>query len=242
MPARASHSQTGFSMIELLIALSIFFLVLGGLFQIFGPSNVMYLAGQRKLDAQQSARVVMDMIVRQLRMAGYYPENFDANAGNDIAAGNRNAIQIATNTGLVIFGAATDCLDANADGMCDPDQTLAGARSQIFLFCLNGTELLTKTGPAGAAASYTCNADNPGQQVLGNNITGLTFTYFDVDNMVLAGPLDGQNLGVAPDFAVTTQRDAVRSVAITLTAQENVPGQSAQIYTLTSNVRLRNPN
>jgi len=33
----------------------------------------------------------------------------------------------------------------------------------------------------------------------------------------------------------------VRRIVITVTARENVPGQPAQTYTLTSDVRLRNP-
>ena len=37
------------------------------------------------------------------------------------------------------------------------------------------------------------------------------------------------------------QRAAVRRVVITLTARESVPNQPPQTYTLTSDVRLRNP-
>jgi hypothetical protein len=33
----------------------------------------------------------------------------------------------------------------------------------------------------------------------------------------------------------------VRRIVIMVTARENVPGQPAQTYTLTSDVRLRNP-
>ena len=43
------HGQRGFTIIEVLIALSLFFLVMTGIFQLFGPSNVMYAAGQRKV-------------------------------------------------------------------------------------------------------------------------------------------------------------------------------------------------
>jgi type II secretory pathway pseudopilin PulG len=240
MTTRQANTPAGFTIVELLIAISVFFLVLAGLFSILGPSNAMYSAGHRKLDVQQSARVAMDMIVRELRMAGYFPENFDATPGNDIAVADRNAVQVGTDTGLAIYGAATGCLDGNADGLCDADQTPLGPRSRVFLFCLNGTNLVAKVNALGVADSYTCTATNVEQQVLATNITALTFTYFDINNAVLPGPLDGQGLGVAPAFAVTAQRAAVRSVAITLTAQDAVPGQAPQVYTLRSNVRLRN--
>jgi hypothetical protein len=50
-------------------------------------------------------------------------------------------------------------------------------------------------------------------------------------------------MNVLPPFASVTQRSAARTVVVTLTAQESVPGQSqAQEYTLTQVVRLRNMN
>jgi prepilin-type N-terminal cleavage/methylation domain-containing protein len=234
-----AHGQSGFTLIEVLIALSLFFLIMTGIFQLFGPSNVMYTAGARKVDVQQGGRVGMDMLVRQIRMAGYFPENFDTPGnGNDVLPVNRNPIHVGTATALAIYGAANGCLDANNDQICDDPQP--AGRSQVFLFCLAGNTLLSKAGPLGAASSYDC-SDTAMTQVVADNITGLTFTYFDQDHNQLAGSLDGQGLGL-PGFAVTTQRAAVRTIVITMTAQENVPGQAPQTYTLTTNVRLRNMN
>src|SRR5881392_3642597 len=82
-PARLRR-QDGFTMVELLVALSIFMLIVVGILQIFEPSNAANLSSQRKLSVQQNGRVAMDVVVRQIRMAGYYPENFDANPLNDI--------------------------------------------------------------------------------------------------------------------------------------------------------------
>jgi hypothetical protein len=206
----------------MLIALSIFFLVLGGIFQIYGPSNAMYAAGHRKLDLQQSARVAMDTMVRQLRMAGYFPENFDANVGNDVA----NALHIATDGAVAIAG--------------DTDGTGA---SNVFMFCLDAGSLRVLR-EAVATASYQCTNG----QILVDNVTNLRFAYYDVNNAPLPDPptgpysLDGQNAGVAPSFADLTQRGAVRTVVITVTTQQNVPGQAPQVYSLTSDVRLRNVN
>jgi|SRR5262245_17243496 len=243
MIGRHAHGQGGFTLIEVLIALSLFFLIMTGIFQLFGPSNVMYTAGQRKVDVQQSGRVGMDMMVRQIRMAGYFPENFDTpGTGNDIAPANMNPIQAGTRTALAIYGAANGCRDANNDGICDDPQP--AGQSQVFLFCLAGTSLLSKVGPPGVASSYDC-SDTAQTQVIADNITSLTFTYFDANHVELAAPLDGQGLGpppAAPAFAVTAARVAVRTVVITMTSQENVVGQAPQTYTLSTNVRLRNMN
>lgn len=238
MTARA-HTQSGFTLIEVLIALTLFFLIMTGIFQLLGPSNVMYTAGSRKVDVQQGGRVGMDMLVRQIRMAGYFPENFDTpGTGNDVLPANRNPIQVGTATALAIYGAANGCQDGNNDGICDDPQP--ATPSQVFLFCLTGNTLLSKVGPVGAADSYNC-ADTAQTQVVADNITALTFAYFDQDHVQLAAPLDGQGLGI-PGFGVTTARAAVRTVVITMTAQENVPGQAPQTYTLSTNVRLRNMN
>jgi hypothetical protein len=223
MASQAPQGPRGFTIVEMLIAFAVFFLVLGGIFQIFGPSNVMYAAGHRKLDLQQSARVAMDTMVRQLRMAGYFPENFDANAANDVA----NPIHIATDGAVAIAG--------------DTDGTGA---SNVFTFCLNGGSLQVLR-EAVATASYQCTTNG---QVLVDNVTNLRFAYFDANNAPLPDPptgpyaLDGQNAGVAPTFLDLTQRGAVRTVVITVTTQQNVPGQAPQVYTLTSDVRLRNVN
>jgi hypothetical protein len=95
----------------------------------------------------------------------------------------------------------------------------------------------------GAAGSYTCSSGD----VLAESVTNLAFAYYDANNNPVpdppAGPyqLDAQGAGAAPTFANTTQRSAVRRVVITLTARESVPNQPPQTYTLTSDVRLRNP-
>jgi type II secretory pathway pseudopilin PulG len=223
MSSQAPQGPRGFTIVEMLIAFSVFFLVLGGIFQIFGPSNVMYAAGHRKLDLQQSARVAMDTMVRQMRMAGYFPENFDANVANDVA----NAVHIATDGAVAIAG--------------DTDGT---GTSNVFTFCLNAGSLQVLR-EAVATASYQCATNG---QILVDNVTNLRFAYFDANNAPLPDPptgpyaLDGQNAGVAPSFADLTQRGAVRTVVITVTTQQSVPGQAPQVYTLTSDVRLRNVN
>lgn len=253
---RLRHLVTGpagFTMIELLIALAIFMLVLGGIFSMFGPSNALYASGQRKVNSQQSARLAMDMLVRQIRMAGYFPENYDTAPGcgvlncNDIPLPTvdptRTAIQIATNNTLAIYGAANGCIDNNADGVCDADQT---GRSQVFFFCLNGTNLVSKAGPQGNNGSYSCTINNQDVDVIADGITNLSFVYLDVNGVTVPNPanapyqLDGQGPGGIPGFGVTAQRSTVQTVVITMTAQQNVPGQAPEIYNLSSSVRVRN--
>jgi len=222
MRASTLRGQAGFTLVELMVAMSIFLLILVGIFQVFDPSHRAYQTSERKLDVQQNARVAMDTMARQIRMTGYFPENIDTDTANDLS----NRIQAASESALAIAG--------DLDG--------SGA-SNAFTFCLDNTGLRRVRGAIGTAASYTC----ANGQLLAESVTALTFAYFDSANNPIPNPptapynLDGQAFGVAPAFATTTERAAVRRIVIMVTARESVPGQPAQTYTLASDVRLRNP-
>jgi prepilin-type N-terminal cleavage/methylation domain-containing protein len=218
---RAFGRQDGFTLVELMVAMSIFLLILVGIFQVFDPSRNAYQVSERKLDVQQNARVAMDRMSRQLRMTGYFPENIDNNPANDLS----NSIQVATDSALSVSG--------------DLDELGA---SSAYTFCLNGG-LRRVSGAIGAAGSYTC----AGGQLMAESVTALSFAYFDSANNPVPNPpgapfnLDGQGLGAAPAFVNVAQRSIVRRIVISVTAQESVPSQGTQTYTLTSDVRIRNP-
>lgn len=241
MRAPAIRGQAGFTLVELMVAMSIFLLILVGIFQVFDPSHSAYLTSERKLGVQQNARVAMDVMSRQIRMAGYFPENVDqGGTANDVA--NPERLQVGTNAALAVAG--------DLDGACaDPAQTTCAANSsRAFTFCLDSSGppnsgLRRVPGNLGVAASYTC----AGGDLLAESVTALSFAYFDSANNPVPNPptgpysLDGEGLGVAPAFVTTAERAAVRRIVITVTARENVPNQPAQTYTLASDVRLRNP-
>jgi len=222
MAARAVARDAGFTIVEVLVALSIVVLILVGIMQVFEPSTLAYPSAQRTLTAQRNGRTAMDAMARQIRMAGYFPENIDAVAAND----QSNSVEVATNTAIAVAG------DLDGTGV-----------SNTFLFCLDGDRLRRVHGPRGAASSYTCDSG----AVLADGVKHLGFAYYDGNNDPLPNPstaayeLDGQAVGAPPSFATTTERAAIRRVVITLSAVEAVPNQPPQTYTLTSDVRLRNP-
>jgi hypothetical protein len=61
-----------------------------------------------------------------------------------------------------------------------------------------------------------------------------------VNNVLLPASLDGQTLNGALPAGATTDRDAVRTILVTMTVRENIPHQAPQTYRLTSTIRLRN--
>lgn len=220
MTRRESPSRAGFTIVEVLVAVTMFLMILLGIMQVFEPSTLAYPSAQRTL--QRNGRTAMDAMTRQIRMAGYFPENGDSVAGND----QSNSVEVATNAAIAVAG------DLDGTGV-----------SNTFLFCLDGGSLRRVHGPRGAAASYACRSG----AVLAEDVNRLGFAYYDGNNNPLPNPpastyeLDGQMVGAPPTFATTTERAAIRRVVITLTATEAVPNQPPQTYTVTSDVRLRNP-
>lgn len=63
--------QTGYSLIELLIAITVLGVILAGVFYSFGVQNEKYVVVSDVTDAQQSLRGVAEMIERDVRRAGY---------------------------------------------------------------------------------------------------------------------------------------------------------------------------
>lgn len=61
----------GFSLVETLIAVSIFLIVLLAIYSVFESSRVTFGAGEQKADIQQSARTAMELVEADLRLAGY---------------------------------------------------------------------------------------------------------------------------------------------------------------------------
>jgi prepilin-type N-terminal cleavage/methylation domain-containing protein len=220
--------RKGLTMIEVLVSLTIFLVVLLAVYQLFDTSHATYQSGTRKQDVQQQARLAMDEMVRALRMAGYVPENYDADLTNDLSGTAR--LHVGTANALAAFGSLE-----------------GGNQSMVFLFCQNNTTLLKKVSTNTAdAATYTCNNGD----VLADNVSFLGFTYFDGNGTQVPANLDTRPLGAALDLATRTARDSVRTIGITLQITEQVvphavgvtPRQPDQVYTLTSTVRLRNLN
>jgi prepilin-type N-terminal cleavage/methylation domain-containing protein len=228
-----THNRTlrpsGFTIVELVISMAIFLVILLGVYVVFDTNRDLYASGSRKMDVQQQLRVALDLMSRQMRMAGFYPERFDTDPGTNPSLASPLRVLAGTESALAVYG---DLDNSNT--------------SNVFLFCRSGTSIIRKRSTAvDAPAAFTCD----GGEALASNITGLRFTYYDQNSVPVPNPpgatysLDGQALGVVPDYGLVTERDAVRTVVIAVTAREDVPGPSKkpQILTLNASVRLRNP-
>ena len=92
-----------------------------GIFQMLETNRSTYASGETKMNVQQNARVGMDEIARELRMTGYFPENFDTNSGNNLV--NVSAIQLATDNALAIFGDGSTLTESSLVNVTSTYQT-----------------------------------------------------------------------------------------------------------------------
>jgi hypothetical protein len=148
-------------------------IVLLGLYLIFDVNQATFIRGEQQTDLQQNARIAMDRLVRELRMAGNDPSGALPLAGT--------AILTADNT-EVIFVA-----DVDSDGITE----------KVGYICRDdGGTLCTNQDPA-EIRRETCNWDGDawegctGYRELATRATALIFAYYDGGGTpVPAGSLD----------------------------------------------------
>ena len=69
--SRPSNSERGMSLIEVLIAITLFVIIILAALLLYDRSNRVFKTGVEAADTQQNTRVAFDKIATDLRMAGY---------------------------------------------------------------------------------------------------------------------------------------------------------------------------
>lgn len=150
MLRRFLGGDRGFSLVEILIALSTFFIVLFAVYTTFDTSQATYAAGEQRADIQQNARVAMEVVGADLRLAGYgYPQattTFDPTVsclpGTEVAI--PASITNATATSITFWGdianASTTILnvDVNPGDTTLNVQDASGIQAGDTIYLING--------------------------------------------------------------------------------------------------------
>jgi len=222
----------GFTLVELIVVMAMVSLVMGAIYSVFVRSNRVYISQEEVVAAQQEARSALEILGREIRMAGFIAAN-NRPGGLDLitaaawAGDPESAIEVATvdtppNTTILVFKSDLDG-DGNTDAVryiyYHSDHAAANRRNTLT------RQVLTWSGGAWNDLS------GAGEQTFLENIQNLTLAYQMVDGAITVTPGD---------------LDDIRGVVINLTAQttrEIEPyegGKGLRTRQLTSNIRIRN--
>jgi type IV pilus assembly protein PilW len=157
----------GFTLLETLIAISITGIVIGAIYGVFFSANQTYFTQDSVADTQQRARISLDFMVRDIRMAGLNP------TGNAVAG-----IEAATAT-KIRFTA-----DNSMNG------AIENANRERLTYEFNGNNLYIYEG----VDLGTPPPPPPATEILIDNVSALTFTYRDADDNLIAIPVSASNL------------------------------------------------
>jgi type IV pilus assembly protein PilW len=73
-PLRSAESgRGGFTLVELMVAMALGLIVLGAMYSVFTIQNKHFSNQEQIVEMQQNARMAIDIISREIRMAGYNP-------------------------------------------------------------------------------------------------------------------------------------------------------------------------
>ncbi len=238
----ARRPPHGFTLLEVLLASAIFAVVMIAVYTMYAGNQALFARGERASDTQQNARAALDLLTRELRMAGYLDDSTPQPNSNPRRS--PNPIVIAKNTVLVIKG--------NVLGLAS-----SGGSKDYFYGVQTGTTATCPTPPCLlrgeltlGTSTYTLEGANGSWQVIAYNIQSVNFTYFDANNNKLdpaannPPALDSVDVGGAnPNLNPYTQRGGVQRIELTLNAADSrgIPyGGNPPAYVLWADINVRN--
>jgi len=212
------EDREGYSFVELLVAMTVSVVLVGGLYEVLFQSQATQKSAQDQAALRQQARVAMNQVADELRMAGH-----------DLGS----APELLTYAGVNQVTLVADIDDGNAAPPCGAgDEAAVGGGAERVDYRLVGTDLLRSVdcwNGAAWGAEYT-------DQVAAADVQSARplFRYFDEDGTELLP--GGGSLSAA-------DRDRVRVVVIQLdltNADVQAVGDVNVDFELLTSVRLRN--
>ncbi|MFQ5848276.1 MAG: PilW family protein [Candidatus Methylomirabilales bacterium] len=250
----------GFTLIEIMIALSTFLIVLFAVYSSFESSRATFAAGEQRADIQQNARIAMELMGSDLRLVGYgYPAGLGAitNATATSITFWGDVMNASTTLAADIAAGTTTLPVDNALGIADGDTIYlinGGQWEQATLVTPNGVNTAvvpnTITITAGTANAYPW-----GSQVgLPRQVT-YSWAAGPAPNPGTIFKDDGTGPGLQPladniqAFQIlyfdangnpTAVLANIRQMTISFTAQSPPGWWRQQNFTITSDIRVRN--
>ncbi len=225
--------MAGSTLIEVLISTALFALVIGGVYLLYTTMQSTLSRGELMSDLHQNARVGMDRLVQELRMAGHDPDSrLPAQAylpSSALRAAGPGCISFVTSNN----NRSVRVSYARYDSSLAPGGNTLGRRSD------NWDSVNNRFSTASI-------------QPLAESVVALVFTYYTADNVLLTpqavtmqsdGLCPPRDPGQAAQVATllsAAQIVQVRRVEMSVQVRGSQPGVPPFSYTVTSHVLLRN--
>ena len=212
MTTTTTKSNVGFSILELLLAMTIMLVLMGIVSSLLAGALSIRARESQKTDALSAAQAALNSLSRDIANAGFgiYSGSNSRLASNGVVAADSNANQIHVRSNIENVGpvGGTTVLSTNQPG------------EDITYFFDAVTKSIVRYDPN----------DTPQTAGLVNKISSVTFAYYDYSGASSTGTL------------VTTPTNNTGRVQITVTVQlDPVNGQpNPSSVTFTSDVTLRN--
>ena len=213
----------GFTLAETLVAVAISSIVLLGLYLIYDVNQATFIRGEQQTDLQQNARIGVDRLVRELRLAGSDPSGI-LTTGPPIPGGQARCSNPPPATPQAIENAEATCVRFYAD--VDASVPLDTERVEYSFDA--AAQLLRRQ-------HWTTAGATGGGQPQAERVTGLTFAYYDGTGGCLGGACASP-----PDPVPTGSLSSIRRIAVVITTADTQTGGGVPPFTLTAEIRPRN--
>ena len=211
---RQNHNvkrQQGFTLVELLVAVVITGVVVGGIYSTFYSQQKSYLVQEEVAAMQQNLRAAMHLIERDIRLAGYNPKH---SAGAGIQAANATSIRFTSDI--------HDGVDNDADSVIDEPDEEGNGDGDTLDAGENITYLRLDPDGNGVFDLYRRDAVAGTDQLLALNVDAINFLYFDKDGHTTADLSAMRSVQITMVVRATRRDPGYRDTAVYRNKQDTV--------------------
>lgn len=234
-------NQYGFTLVEMLIAVSLSLIIMSGVYKVFISQNKAYTVQDQVTEMQQNARVAMDMMTREIRMAGYLAEEWITGASPpsppthdivNVSDFNDPFIQGGPTENEDIEESLTNAITFEGDINYTGD---SGDRTEMVRYSLNANSTLVRETWTWDGVSQWGNSGGP--QPVAENIHELVLNYYKDDGSEATNRADIRLIKIKIT-ARTAREDSGYTGGIDLNS--NLNDGTARTRVLTARVKPRN--
>ena len=210
------NNQKGFTLVELMVAITLMSMTLAAFYAVFTVQTRSLNAQDHRLEAQQYARAVLDLMIREIRSAGYFPGSACTTPAHTL--------------GIVAADEENLQFVQDADG----DNTCVSANENIT-YAYDFTNKNVTRAADGA----------PAEVLTDGNAVAFQFVYYPRQTTGVVPPpfcvTPGYPSGCSGDLAVNLANIQRVEIRLTVESKNVYPAAGSQLFaTLSSSVDLRN--